>query len=90
MRAINPLKTGLATGAMLGLWHLAWAALVAADWGQAVFDFVMRLHMIRLDVTVGPFMLERAAVLVAVTFSFAFAFGTIFALIWNRLAAPAD
>ena len=33
--------------------------------------------------------LDRAALLVALTFSFAFAFGTVFALIWNRLAAPA-
>ena len=89
MRPISPLKTGLATGAMLGLWHVLWAMLVAAGWGQTVFDVVMRLHMIRLNVTVGPFILERAALLVALTFSFAFAFGMVFALIWNRLAAPA-
>lgn len=90
MRPINPMKTGLATGAVLGLWHFLWAMLVAAGWGQAVFDFVMRLHMIRLDVTVGPFVLATAMTLVAVTFTFAFAFGMVFALFWNRLAAPSS
>lgn len=90
MRPINPLKTGFATGAMLGLLHLTWASLVAAGWGQAVLDFVLRLHMIRFDFTVGPFVLVTAAGLVALTFSLGLLFGLVFALIWNGLAARAD
>jgi hypothetical protein len=90
MRQIHPLKTGLATGAMLGLLHLFWAALVAAGWGQAVLDFVLGLHMIHFDFTVGPFALATAAALVGLTASIGFVFGLVFALIWNRLADPAD
>lgn len=90
MRPINTVKTGLSTGAMLGLLHLMWASLVAAGWGQAVLDFVLRLHMIRFDFTVGPFVLVTAAGLVALTFSLGLLFGLVFALIWNGLAARAD
>lgn len=87
MRPINTLKTGLATGAMLGLLHLVWAALVATGWGQPVLAFVLRLHMIHFDFTVGPFALATAAGLVGLTTSLGFVFGLVFALIWNALAA---
>jgi thiamine transporter ThiT len=86
MRPIHPLKTGLATGAMLGLLHLVWASLVAAGWGQAVLDFILRLHMLHFEYTVGPFALATAAALVGLTASIGFAMGLVFALIWNRLA----
>jgi hypothetical protein len=89
MRPINTLKTGLAAGAMLGLLHSLWAGLVAAGWGQPVLDFVLRLHMIRMTMNVGPFDLATAAGLVALTASIGFAYGIIFALIWNALAARA-
>jgi hypothetical protein len=89
MRPINPVKTGLSTGAMLGLLHSLWAGLVAAGWGQAVLDFVLRLHMIHMTMSVGPFDVVTAAGLVALTTSIGFAFGTIFALIWNMFAARA-
>jgi hypothetical protein len=89
MRPINTFKTGLATGAMLGLLHLMWAALVASGWGQAVLAFVLRLHMIHFDFTVGPFALATAAGLVGLTFSLGLLFGLVFALIWNALAARA-
>lgn len=75
---------------MLGLLHLVWAALVAAGWGQAMLEFVLGLHMIHFDFTVGPFALAIAAALVGLTASIGFAFGLVFALIWNRLADPAD
>lgn len=89
MRPINTFKTGLSTGAMLGLLHLTWAALVAAGWGQAVLEFVLRLHMIRFDFTVGPFVLATAAGLIGLTASIGFVYGVVFALIWNALAARA-
>lgn len=90
MRPINTLKTGLATGAMLGLLHLMWATLVAAGWGKPVLDLVLRLHMIHFDYTVGPFALAMAAGLVGLTAGIGFVFGLVFALIWNTLAARAE
>jgi len=89
MRPINTVKTGLAAGAMLGLLHSLWAGLVAAGWGQPVLDFVLRLHMIHMTITVGPFDLVTAAGLVALTATIGFAYGLIFAAIWNMLAARA-
>lgn len=90
MRPIHTFKTALSTGAMLGLFHAFWASLVALGWGQAVLDFVLRLHMIHMDFTVGPFALVTAAALVAFTTGVGFVFGLIFALIWNRFASAAD
>lgn len=87
MRLINTIKTGLATAAMLGLLHSLWAALVAAGWGEPVLAFVLRLHMIRMPMTVGPFDLMTAAGLIGLTAGIGFAYGIIFALIWNMLAA---
>mgnify|MGYP000170620084 FL=1 len=89
MRPINTIKTGLSTGAMLGLLHFMWAVLVLAGWGQVVLDFVLRLHMIHMTMAVGPFDWVTAAGLVALTASLGFAFGTIFAGLWNLLAARA-
>jgi thiamine transporter ThiT len=89
MRPVNTIKIGLATGTMLGLLHLVWAALVAAGWGKAVLDFILRLHMIGLDYTVGPFALATAAALVGLTAGIGFVMGLVFALIWNALAARA-
>ncbi len=87
MRPLNTFKTGLSAGAMLGLLHSLWAALVAAGWGQGVLDFVLRLHMIGMEMRVGPFDPVTAAGLVGLTAGIGFAFGVIFALIWNALAA---
>lgn len=89
MRPINTVKTGLAAGAMLGLLHSLWAGLVAAGWGQPALDFVLRLHMIHMTMTVGLFDLVTAAGLVALTATIGFAYGLIFAAIWNMLAARA-
>lgn len=87
MRPINTLKTGLAAAAMLGLLHSLWAGLVAAGWGQPVLDFVLRLHMLRMTMNVGPFDPMTAAGLVALTAGIGLAYGIVFALIWNVLAA---
>ena len=87
MRPIHTIKTGFAAGAMLGLLHSLWAALVAAGWGQPVLDFVLRLHMIGVPMTVGPFDPVIAAGLIVLTTSIGFLYGIIFAAIWNALAA---
>jgi hypothetical protein len=89
MRYIQPFKAGTSVGAVIGLFHLMWVCMVALGWAKPVMDFVLRLHFIRLDYELAPFAAGTAAALVALTFAIGFLFGTVFALVWNWLAAPA-
>ena len=85
MRAIDPIKTGLVLGALLGAWHFCWALLVAAGWAQAVVDFVLWMHFIKPIYVVAPFAIATAAVLIATTACVGFVFGFLFAVLWNHL-----
>lgn len=90
---LHPIRTGFALGSVVGLWHLAWAGLVAVGWAKPLLDFVLWMHFLQFSVSVQPFDAGRAAVLVAVTFGAGFGLGALFAAVWNRLqgsaAAPA-
>ena len=88
MRRLSPLACGLSVGIVIGLWHLAWAALVASGYAQPLLDFVLRLHFLEIKYALAPFAASTAAMLIAVTFAVGFLFGSIFALVWNWLAAP--
>jgi hypothetical protein len=85
MQRLSPTKTALAVGVFLGVWHVIWSLLVALNWAQAIYDFILWAHMIHLQLTIGPFDLAAAIMLVVVTFLVGCAFGYIFALIWNWL-----
>ena len=85
MRHINPFKSTFSVGAVVGLWHLFWVTIVALGWGQAVLDFILRLHFIQVQYQLAPFAVGTAAALVAVTFTAGSLFGLVFALVWNRL-----
>ena len=90
MRHINPLKTGIAVGAVIGFYHFVWACLVALGWAQPFLEFVLRLHMIDFGFTMAPFALGTAAALVALTSAIGFAFGFAFALVWNFLTSAPE
>ena len=81
---INANKAGLALGALLGLFHLSWAVLIALGWAQPVIDFVLWLHMIKPFMTVEAFSFVRAAGLVVFTAVFGYVLGWVFAVLWNR------
>jgi len=85
VRHINSFKSSVSVGAVVGLWHLCWVTLVALGWGQAVLDFVLRLHFIQLPYQLAPFAVGTAVALVAVTFAAGSVFGLVFALVWNWL-----
>jgi hypothetical protein len=82
---LSPWRTGLALGGLIGLWHFVWAALVAVGAAQFLVDLVLRLHFLQVSVSIAPFDLGVAAVLVALTFGVGFVLGAVFALLWNRL-----
>lgn len=85
MRKINAMKLGLAFGAVLGLWHLGWAVLVAAGWAQAVIDFVLWVHFIKPVLQVGAFVPTTAIILIVVTSAVGFVIGVVLGAVWNWL-----
>lgn len=86
MRHISPAKSGIAVGAVFGLWHLIWVTLVAIGWAKPFMDFVLKLHFVQLNYALAPFALGTAATLVVLTFCVGAFFGIVFALVWNWLA----
>jgi hypothetical protein len=82
---MNPWRAGLVIGAFLGLFHAAWASLVAAGAAQPLADFILRIHFIDLPFKVAPFDLPTAALLVLVTSAIGWFGGVFLALLWNRL-----
>jgi hypothetical protein len=80
---INPVKSGLVLGAVIGLWHLTWALLVAFGWAQPFIDFVFWMHFIKPVYVVQPFHPATAAILIVVTAAIGFVIGSVFAVLWN-------
>jgi hypothetical protein len=87
--AVSPFRLGLMLGALLALFHAAWAAMVAAGFAQPLMDFIFWAHFLTPPYHVEPFALARAAILVAVTFGVGLVLGTIAGLIWNGLVKRA-
>ena len=85
MQQISPIKTGLALGAAVGLWHIFWVALVATGNAQFVMGVILYLHFITTNVSIAPFHMDKAIVLVGLTSAVGGVFGAVFALIWNSL-----
>lgn len=90
MRQMSPAKAALSVGIVIGLYHLAWIALVASGLAKPFLDFILRLHFIRLDYEMVAFAPGTAALLVALTFSIGALFGLVFALVWNWLTSRAN
>jgi hypothetical protein len=82
---ISPWRAGLAFGAAVGLFHLAWVALVGAGLAQPLLNFILALHFIDLQVHIAAFQLGTAAALVALTAAIGSVSGAVFAAIWNGL-----
>jgi hypothetical protein len=85
MQTISVHKSGLAFGALLGVWHLLWAALVAFGFAQSIIDFVFWMHFIKPIYVIGPFHIGTAVLLVAVTSVIGYLMGLLFAAVWNFL-----
>lgn len=85
MRTLNPARAAISVGAVFGVWHLMWVALVAIGAAKPVMDLVLKLHFIQLDYTLAPFVVSTAITLVGLTFAIGAVLGLLFAFIWNWL-----
>ena len=80
---INPHKSGLSLGFVLGGVHLLWTVLVAMEIAQPLVDFVFRLHFIKPPFVITQFSLGSAALLVLLTAACGYAIGFFLATAWN-------
>lgn len=87
MRQLNPANAAISVGAVFGVLHLMWVALVAAGIAKPILDLVLKLHFLQLDYTLAPFVPSTAITLVGLTFAIGAMLGLIFALVWNWLSA---
>ncbi len=85
MNHLNPKKTGLAVGKLLGGVHLVWAVLVALGWAQALVNFSQWAHMVSVPVVIQPFELTAAITVIIVAAAIGYVLGYAFAKIWNWL-----
>jgi hypothetical protein len=81
----NPNKVGIILAILVGGWHLVWSILVAAGFGQVLYNFILWAHMIHLAVTIGPFDLAASSTLIILTAIIGYAVGYIASLVWNRM-----
>lgn len=80
---INPTKTGIALGGLVGGLHLVWAVLVALVWAQPLVNFSAWAHMVSVPVVVKDFELTAAVTVIVVAALVGYVVGNIFARIWN-------
>ena len=85
MNHLNPAKTGLALGKLVGGVHLMWSIFIALGWAQALVNFSQWAHMVSVPVVVGAFALSAAFTVVLVATFIGYALGYVFATIWNWL-----
>ncbi len=81
----NKNKVGLVFAAVLGGLHVVWSLLVLSGFAQKIYDFVLWAHMINLPLTVGPFDLTAAIVLVLMTTAIGYVMGYFTGWIWARV-----
>ena len=82
---LDPAKTGLAVGKLLGGLHVIWSILVAIGWAQWLVNFSQWAHMVSVPVIVKPFDLSAAVTVVIVAALIGCVIGYAFAKIWNWL-----
>jgi hypothetical protein len=81
----NPNKVGLVIAALIGGWHLIWSLLVLIGWAQPILDFIFWAHMIKPVYVVKLFDPLAAITLIMITAVIGYIFGSVGAVIWNRL-----
>ncbi len=81
----SPIKTGIALGFLLALYHAGWAVLVALGGARPLLDFILWAHFLKLKIDIEPFDAHQASILVGATGIIGFVMGTVLGAIWNLL-----
>ncbi len=82
---LNKQKTAIALAIFSAIVHLMWVIFVALGWAGPLMKWVMSLHFVSEPVTVTPFSLGTAVVLIVVASFVAYIVGFVFATIWNSV-----
>jgi hypothetical protein len=85
MQNIHPNRIGLVLALMVGGLHAIWSLIVAIGWGQALINFIFKVHFIKPVYEIEPFNISNALLLVLITASIGYAVGNGIALLWNKL-----
>lgn len=77
---------GLCFGLFLAIWHALWSLAIAVSPGgvQWFTDKALALHSLDIAVTIEPFSLKRAVVLVIFTFVVGYVMGWVLAWLAGR------
>lgn len=78
-------KVGLALGSFGALVHAVWLFFVAVtpQGVQRFYEWILTLHHIRIQFVILPFDIFNAMTLIVVVFCMWYAFGWVFAKVWN-------
>lgn len=82
---LDPTKTGLAVGKLLGGVHVLWSILVWLGWAQGLVNFSQWAHMVSVPVVVKAFDITAAITVIIVAALVGCVIGYAFAKIWNWL-----
>jgi len=83
MQKLNRNRVGLALGSFMGLFHLGWAILIWLNWAKPFTDFVLDLHHLNIQYSLGNLDTSKAVLLVIFTFVAGYVMGWVFSAIWN-------
>ena len=85
MHTINKNAAGFAVGSVVAALHalLALVVWLAPDVMQALVNFVMALHFMRMDMAVQPFSWGGAVALVVIAFCIGYFVGYLIASVYN-------
>ncbi|OGG11842.1 hypothetical protein A2Z00_01535 [Candidatus Gottesmanbacteria bacterium RBG_13_45_10] len=80
---LNAHCVGVIFGSFLGLFHLAWALMVALGFAQTILDWIYMLHFLNNPFRIAEFNVVTAATLVIFTAVVGYVVGWVFAMLWN-------
>lgn len=86
-KALSPHRLGIAFGLSLGIFHALWATAVAISPSmvEAFYKWILDLHFITIPISINPFEIGKAAMLVIITTIFGYLGGMIFGYLHKLL-----
>ncbi len=86
MSKVSEKQVALTFGTFAAVMHVIWSILVAAGVAQGFADWIIGLHMVSHQLTVGAFNAITAITLIVVAFTLGGIFGYVLATIWNKFS----